>query len=58
MKALCLLLLLLTFGAANAQRVAVKNGLMTVDGKPYAHFESDGANQSTSAHYRMSAYLW
>jgi hypothetical protein len=44
MKALCFLLLLLTFGAANAQRVTVKNGLMTVDGKPYARFESDGAN--------------
>lgn len=44
MKILCLLLLLLTFGTASAQRVAVRNGVMTVDGKPYAHFESDGAN--------------
>jgi hypothetical protein len=44
MKTLCFVLLLLAFGTANAQRIAVKNGLMTVDGQPYARFESDGAS--------------
>jgi hypothetical protein len=42
MSILRLALLLLTFSAADAQRIAIKNGLMTVDGQPYAHFESDG----------------
>jgi hypothetical protein len=44
MKILCVALLLLTFGVANAQRIAAKNGLMTVDGKPYARFEYDGSS--------------
>jgi hypothetical protein len=44
MKTLCFALLLLAFGTANAQRIAVKNGLMTVDGQPYARFESDGSS--------------
>jgi hypothetical protein len=44
MKTLCFALLLLALGTANAQRIAVKNGLMTVDGQPYARFESDGAS--------------
>jgi len=42
MKALCFALLLLAFGTAHAQRIAVRNGLMTVDGQPYARLESDG----------------
>ncbi|RZK22713.1 MAG: hypothetical protein EOO63_18165 [Hymenobacter sp.] len=44
MKILCFVLLLLTGGAANAQRIAAKKGLITVDGQPYARFESDGAS--------------
>jgi hypothetical protein len=44
MRTLCFALLLLAFGTANAQRIAVRNGLMTVDGQPYARFESDGAS--------------
>ena len=44
MKLPCVALLLLTFGVANAQRIAAKNGLMTVDGKPYARFEYDGSS--------------
>jgi hypothetical protein len=44
MKTLCFALLLLAFGTANAQRIAVRNGLMTVDGQPYARVESDGAS--------------
>jgi len=44
MKTLCFVLLLLACGAAHAQRIAVKNGLMTVDGKPYARYESDGSS--------------
>jgi len=44
MKILCFVLLLLAFGPASAQRIAVKNGVMTVDGQPYARFESDGAS--------------
>jgi hypothetical protein len=44
MKTLCLALLLLAFGTANAQRIATKKGLITVDSQPYARFESDGAS--------------
>jgi hypothetical protein len=44
MKLLCFVLLLLTFGTADAQRIAVKNGLMTVNGQPYARFEYDGSS--------------
>ncbi|WP_460586430.1 hypothetical protein [Hymenobacter arcticus] len=38
-----LLLTLLALGAT-AQKVVVKDGLMTVDRQPYARFESDGGN--------------
>ena len=44
MKIFCFVLLLLAFGTANAQRIAVRNGLMTVDGQPYARLESDGGS--------------
>lgn len=43
LKLLCSVLLLLTFGAATAQRIATKNGIMTVDGQPYALYEFDGS---------------
>jgi hypothetical protein len=44
MNILRLALLLLTFSTADAQRIAIKNGLITVDGQPYARFESDGSS--------------
>lgn len=44
-RKLCFTLVcLLPLGAASAQKLAVKKGLMTVDGQPYARFESDGGS--------------